>query len=413
MLMGALLEIAPEGMAEKIAALPIPGVEVKTEHAEKCGIGGTHVHVYVNGEEEGHEHHHEHEHEHEHHHEHEEAHGHHHDHEHHHHDHDHDHEHHHHDHDHGHGHHHHHGMHEIEHIIMDLPVSERVKEDALQVYSRIAAAESKVHGEPVDQIHFHEVGAMDAVTDVVGNCMLMEAIGADRIVVSPINVGSGSVKCAHGILPVPAPATAEILKGYAYYSDDVKGELCTPTGAALLTYFADEIAPRPLMTVESIGVGVGTKDFPKANIVRAFLGEEGIAQKGRDVIVELSTNIDDMTGEEMGFAMTMLIEQGALDVYQTPIYMKKYRAAIKFSVMCRPEDEETMVELIFRYTKTAGIRRQEFERYVLDRTMEDVDGVWVKKYSGYGVERSKAEYDDLVTIARRTGRTLDEVKEDL
>lgn len=432
MLMGALAEIAPAEAVEKLRTLKIPGTEISFEHGEKCGIGGTRAHVLVHGEEEGnvgehghgeHDHctgygHGEHGHDTEyvHHH----GHG----------GHDHDAEHvHHHE-------HHHYGMEDIRSIINELPVSASVKENALAIYTRIASAESKVHGQPVSEIHFHEVGAMDAVADVVGNCFLLEAIGAERIVSSPVNVGSGSVRCAHGILPVPAPATAEILKGTEYYSDEIRGELCTPTGAAILTHFTDEIGARPRMRVDSVGIGAGTKDFPKANILRVFLGEvreisgadDGTQPEGRDFqpaadeeifcdssddsqmdqICELSANIDDMTGEELGFAMERILEAGALDVYYTPIVMKKSRPAVKLSCLCRREKAKAMAEVIFRHTRTAGIRRQDFVRYVLQRESTERDGLRIKSYRGYGVERSKPEYEDLAELARsRDGSLID------
>ena len=444
MLMGALAEIAPAEAVEKLRALKIPGTEISFEHGEKCGIGGTRAHVLVHGEEEGsvgehghgnageHSHgEHGHDTEHVHHHGHGG------------HDHDTEHAHHHshggHDHDAEHVHHHehhHYGIEDIRSIINGLPVSASVKENALAIYTRIASAESKVHGQPVSEIHFHEVGAMDAVADVVGNCFLLEAIGAERIVSSPVNVGSGSVRCAHGILPVPAPATAEILKGTEYYSDEIRGELCTPTGAAILTHFADETAESPRMRVDSVGVGAGTKDFPKANILRVFLGEaretsgddDGTQPEVRDFrpaadeemfcdssddsqmdrICELSANIDDMTGEELGFAMERILEAGALYVYYTPIVMKKSRPAVKLSCLCRREKAKDMAEVIFRHTRTAGIRRQDFVRYVLQRESTERDGLRIKSYRGYGVERSKPEYEDLAELARsRDGSLID------
>lgn len=421
MLMGALAEIAPAEAVEKLRTLKIPGTEISFEHGGKCGIGGTRAHVLVHGEEEGsvgeHGHGgHDHDTEHAHHHSHGE-HGH--------------------DAEHVHHHeHHHYGIEDIRSIINGLPVPASVKENALAIYTRIASAESKVHGQPVSEIHFHEVGAMDAVADVVGNCFLLEAIGAERIVSSPVNVGSGSVRCAHGILPVPAPATAEILKGTEYYSDEIRGELCTPTGAAILTHFTDEIGARPRMRVDSVGIGAGTKDFPKANILRVFLGEareisgadDGTQPEGRDFqpaadeeifcdssddsqmdqICELSANIDDMTGEELGFAMERILEAGALDVYYTPIVMKKSRPAVKLSCLCRREKAKAMAEVIFRHTRTAGIRRQDFVRYVLQRESTERDGLRVKSYRGYGVERSKPEYEDLAELARsRDGSLID------
>lgn len=421
MLMGALAEIAPAEAVEKLRTLKIPGTEISFEHGEKCGIGGTRAHVLVHGEEEGsvgeHGHGgHDHDTEHAHHHSHGE-HGH--------------------DAEHVHHHeHHHYGIEDIRSIINGLPVPASVKENALAIYTRIASAESKVHGQPVSEIHFHEVGAMDAVADVVGNCFLLEAIGAERIVSSPVNVGSGSVRCAHGILPVPAPATAEILKGTEYYSDEIRGELCTPTGAAILTHFTDEIGARPRMRVDSVGIGAGTKDFPKANILRVFLGEareisgadDETQPEGRDFqpaadeeifcdssddsqmdqICELSANIDDMTGEELGFAMERILEAGALDVYYTPIVMKKSRPAVKLSCLCRREKAKAMAEVIFRHTRTAGIRRQDFVRYVLQRESTERDGLRIKSYRGYGVERSKPEYEDLAELARsRDGSLID------
>ena len=392
MLMGALMEIAPEEAVRQLLDLQVPEAHIHADKEQKCGITGTKVRVHVHGEEEeSHDHNHGHEH-------------------HHHHDHEHGHEHH---HDHEHEHHHHYGMLEIEHIIRDLPVSDKVKENALGVYKRIAEAESKVHGKPVEEVHFHEVGALDAVIDVTGCSLLMEAIGPDRVIVSPVNTGSGSVKCAHGILPVPAPATAEILKGIPSYSDGTQGELCTPTGAALLAHFAGTFGPRPLMQVEQTGIGLGTKDFPKANILRVFLGEEMSADNPSkpadgltDRVSELSANIDDMTGEELGFALEQLLDAGALDVYYVPIVMKKSRPGVKLSVLCAPEEADRLARVMFRYTKTAGIRRQEFSRYVLDRRTEDDGGITVKTYSGYGVKRSKVEYEDLARRARETGKAL-------
>jgi len=285
MLTAALLELHPDPAAflQKLNALNIPGVTVTAEESFKCGIKGTHVSVTVNGEEEEsldvheHHHHHDHDHEHEHHHhehEHEAAHEHHHEHAE---VHVHEHEHHHdHDHEHSHEHHHHHhhsGMAEIEAVVNGLAVGDKVKQDVLAVYGLIAEAESASHGRPVDQIHFHEVGTMDAVADVTAVCLLMEELAPAQVLASPIHVGSGKVRCAHGILPVPAPATAYILRGAPIYSTDIRGELCTPTGAALLKHFVTRFGNMPVMTVEQIGYGMGKKDFEAANCVRALLGE--------------------------------------------------------------------------------------------------------------------------------------------
>jgi uncharacterized protein (DUF111 family) len=247
MLTGALLDLMDEesrlAFVDEFNSLGIPGVVMEIEPSVKCGVSGTHVHINVNGVEEG-----EHMHD------------------------DHDH---HHDHYHGHeGHHPHNGMHEIEHIVNDhIAVPDNVREDILKVYGIIADAESKAHGVPVTDIHFHEVGTMDAVADVTAVCMLMDRIGPQKIIASPVNVGGGTVKCAHGILPVPAPATANILVGLPYYSGDIKSELCTPTGAALLRYFADEFSDIPEAGAEPCGYGMGTRDFERPNCVRISVSE--------------------------------------------------------------------------------------------------------------------------------------------
>ena len=404
MLAAALIELLPEPdkFIDKINALLIPGVVVEKESSVKCGIIGTHIAVRVNGIEEDenmHEHHHEHEHEH--HHEHGE-----HEHEHHHEHGEHEHEHH-----HEHGHHHHASMHDIEHIVNNLNVSDKVKNDVLAVYELIAEAESHAHGRPVTEIHFHEVGTMDAVADVTMVCMLMEELAPERIVASPVHVGSGQVKCAHGILPVPAPATAYILKDVPIYGGKINGELCTPTGAALLKYFADSFGEMPVMKTQAIGYGMGKKDFEAANCVRAMMGG---ADDKTDTVLELSCNVDDMTAEEISFATERLFDGGALEVYTIPIGMKKSRPGTLIRVMCKEEIKEKMIELIFKYTTTIGVRETETKRYVLERRIESLDtpygDVRKKISSGYGVNRCKYEYEDLAHIAREKNISIEEVK---
>jgi len=406
MLTAALLELLPDpdGFVKELNALGIPGIEFKREISSKCGIVGTHMTVTVNGEEEeSHDHHHDH-HEHDHHHEHE-----HHHHEHHH---DHGHDHHHdHNHDHGHGHHHHSGLHDIEHIVCGhLNLPKKVCDDVMAVYRLIAEAESHAHGVPVTEIHFHEVGTMDAIADITAVCMLINCIAPDEIVVSPVHVGSGHVKCAHGILPVPAPATAYILKDVPIYGGNIRGELCTPTGAALLKHFATRFDSMPVMKTRAIGYGMGKKDFEMANCVRAILGD---TNRAGDEILELSCNIDDMTGEAIGFATEQLFSAGALDVYTIPIGMKKSRPGILLSVMCREADKEKIVKLIFKYTTTIGIRENKLRRYVLDRHTETVNtpygAVRSKISSGYGAERRKYEYDDVSSIAKENDLSIQEV----
>ena len=266
MLTGALLELLDEDerleFINAFNALGIPGVVMEISASEKCGIRGTHVSMMINGDEEGadgHIHAHTHEHGHDHAHTHGQEHV----------------------HEHTHTHtdgtvhsHSHNGMDYIEHIVKDhLDASDKVKSDIMSVYGLIAEAESRAHGVPVSEIHFHEVGTADAIADVTAVCMLMERIGAEKIMASPVYTGSGTVRCAHGILPVPAPATAYILTGIPIYSNQIKSELTTPTGAALLKHFVSGFGSMPVMCAERIGYGMGTKDFETANCVRLFLGE--------------------------------------------------------------------------------------------------------------------------------------------
>lgn len=400
MLAAALLELhpQPEEFVRRMNSLGIPGVEFSAQPAVKCGITGTHVSVTVHGEEEEsqdvHLHHHDHHHDHEH-------------------THDHDHEHHEHEHhEHDHGHHHHAGMGDIRHILSHLDIPQDVREDAEEVYELIALAESHAHGRPVEEIHFHEVGTLDAVADVVAVCWLIHDLAPEQILASPIHVGWGQVRCAHGILPVPAPATAHILRDVPTYGGSVEGELCTPTGAALLKHFAQSFGPSPVMRVEKIGYGMGKKDFEAANCLRAMLGE---TQEGRETIAQLCCNLDDMTPEALGFVQERLWEAGALDVTTTPVGMKKNRPGVLLTCMCRLEDRERLVSLLFRHTTTLGIRESQCSRYTLSRSQRSLETPWgpvrIKTSAGWGVTREKPEYEDLAKIAREQDLPLDKVKE--
>ena len=385
MLMAALYELLEDKQAflDMMRSLGLPGIEISAAPAVKCGITGTHMKVLVHGSEEQdalHDHLHEHAHEH----------------------------------SHDHEHHHHTDLHEIEHLLSHLDLPQTVRDDALGVYHRIAEAESKVHGRPVDQIHFHEVGTLDALADVVGVCLLMHLLAPEKVYASSVHVGCGQVKCAHGILPVPAPATALLLAGVPIYGGAIQGELCTPTGAALLTHFVTKFGELPAMRLLKSGYGMGTKDFPAANCVRAMLGEQDAPA---EEILELSCNLDDCTGEAIGFAMERLLDAGALDVYWTSVGMKKNRPGILLTCMCRPLDREKMVELLFRHTTTLGVRESAFRRYTLSReskTIQTPDGdIRVKVSSGYGVTREKPEFDDLAKIARETGKSLSELQKNI
>lgn len=391
MLAAALLELLPDpdAFVAELNALAIPDVKFSRETSVKCGITGTHLQVTVHGEEEdAHDHHHAHSHDHHH----DHAHAHH--------------------HDHAHSHHHHASLHDIEHIVrghLSLPAA--VADNVMAVYHLIADAESKAHGKPVSEIHFHEVGTMDAIADITTVCLLMHRLAPDEIIVSPVHVGSGQVHCTHGILPVPAPATATILQDVPIYGGSIQGELCTPTGAALLKHFASRFGEMPVMRTSAIGYGMGKKDFPAANCVRALLGERSAAS---DDVIELCCNIDDMTGEAIGYAFDKLFAAGALDVYTIPIGMKKSRPGHLLHVICREADKDALVRALFAHTTTIGIRENRFRRYTLDRrieTIETADGPVRRKCStGYGVSREKFEHDDLARIADAQGLSLREAE---
>lgn len=312
-----------------------------------------------------------------------------------------------------HEHHTHHGMHmhDIHEILQALPVSDKVKKDAENVYRLIGDAESKAHGMDIEQIHFHEVGTLDAIADVVGNCILFEMIAADRILASPIALGNGMVKCAHGILPVPAPATTHILQGVPTYAGRMDGELCTPTGAALLKYFVQSFETMPTMKTEKIGYGMGSKDFPAANCVRAFLGE--MDDDGE--VVELTCNLDDMTPETIGYAYDVLFQNGALDVYVTPVHMKKNRPGYVFTCMCKTSDKDKMIQLMFQHLTTLGIRESACIRHALQRRIEEIHtefGIVHNKIStGYHTKKEKLEFEDLAKIAKDNDLSIEEVKE--
>ena len=385
MLSAALIELVDDRQEflNRLNSLGIPGVEYVLKPCTKNGITGSQMVVSVGGVVEGAEVH-----------------------EHHHHDHDHEHEH---EHGDGHGHHHHHhtSMKDIERIVGNLAVEESVKKDILSVYTLIAQAESHAHGMPVEEIHFHEVGTMDAVADISAVCLLVDELKPERIVSSPIHVGSGHVECAHGILPVPAPATAYILRDVPIYGGGIKGELCTPTGAALLRHFVTDFNDMPAMRVQKIGYGMGKRDYLAINAVRAMIGE---TDEKRNEVVELRMNIDDMTSEETSFALEEVLSAGALDAIQIPAMMKKSRMGSVLEILCRLEDERKIVDILFRHTSTLGIRRRTVERYELERTTAEVtfdsETARLKISSGHGVQKRKYEYEDIARIAREGNMTI-------
>jgi len=387
MLAASLLDLFEnkQELLEKLNGIGVPKVQYVLEESTKCGIVGKHLSVLIEGEEEhvedvsddesGHEHNH-----------------------------------------HGHHHHHsHHSLYDIEEIIENLKLSKEIKSDIREIYQLLAEAESTVHGKTVSEIHFHEVGELDAIADIAAVCFLMHELDPDKVLVSPVNVGGGNVKTAHGILPVPAPATAELLKEIpTYSSENIKGELCTPTGAALLKYFAFGFSSQPVMRVNKIGYGMGKKDFAQANCVRAILGE---SNEEPECIIELSCNIDDMTPEEVAFATESLFGAGAIEVYTISVGMKKNRPGILMVCMCREDDRDAIIKTIFNHTTTIGIRENICNRFVLSREFKTVETpygqVRVKKSYGYDTKKEKIEYDDLAGIARRTGRSIMSLRKEI
>ncbi|RJQ42075.1 MAG: nickel pincer cofactor biosynthesis protein LarC [Anaerolineaceae bacterium] len=417
MLMAALLELYPhpDQFLQTMNSLGIPGVSVDRSIVEKCGIKGTGITVKVYGIEEesglvpqgdGYLHEHDdlhihahqpnHDHEHEHCHEHDSEHTH---------SHDHDHEH---AHDHNYS-----TMKEITAMINGLSVSKSVKSHALAIYDLIAMAESHIHGVPVNEIHFHEVGTLDAVADIVGVCLLLELLAPERIIVSPIHVGSGHVKTSHGILPVPAPATAYILQGIPVYSGSIQGELCTPTGAALLKHFADSFSGMPVMQVTAVAYGMGKRDFKAANCLRAFWGDCTADSAPNEEIAEICCNLDDMTPEAIGFAMQLLLENGALDAFIIPIQMKKNRPAHMLVCLCDLDRASEMALLMLKHTSTNGVRQLNYRRYVLKSDIVQQDTPYgkirIKTSCGYGLVKLKPEYEDVARCAKEHNVSFDTV----
>ena len=374
MMLGALCGLLddPCELEDMVKAAGIPHVEVRVEKAAVASVSGNKVHVTVHGEEE-HQ-------------------------------------------DDSHHHHHHHSTQgSIKDVISSLSVSENVKRHALEIYGSIASAEAEVHGRPVDEVHFHEVGALDAVADVVGTCMLMEKLGAERIVASPLRTGFGQVHCAHGILPVPAPATAILLKGIPVYAGDVEGEFTTPTGAALVSHFAQEYGRMPLMSYDKVGTGFGSKESEGiADMLRAFLGE---SDPGMPTMTQIECNLDDMTPEDIGEAIAAIMNEGALDVGVLPITMKKGRPGHLMIVLCKDVDRERMARSVILHTSTIGVRMHRCERVELTSRFETVSTVYgdvrVKISEGHGMSKWKPEHDDIAKASERSGVSQEEVRREV
>lgn len=313
-------------------------------------------------------------------------------------------------------------LHHIVAMIDGSTLSERQKDLAHRIFRRLAEAEAKVHGSTIEKVHFHEVGAVDSIADVVGTAIAWDLLGLEGAVASPVTVGSGSIEIAHGRVNVPAPATVELLRGIPIAASDVPFELATPTGAAILSTLASEYGPLPTMTIDSVGYGAGSRELDdRPNVLRIVVGQ--IVEASRNAaedshieqIVVLETDVDSVTGERLGYCQLRLFEAGALDVYVTPLLMKKQRPGSLVTVLCRPDRAEALFDMLFAETGTLGIRESRVRRRVLPRTPHVV----VTTYGPVGgkvattpdgKQRFSPEYDECVRVARERGVSLEDVQ---
>ncbi len=302
---------------------------------------------------------------------------------------------------------------DVKALLAESVLGDAVRERAVRVFERLAEAEAAVHGVPVDDVHFHEVGAVDSIVDIVGAAIGLDRLGITQIVSGPIRFGTGTIECQHGTLPVPAPATARLAEGFPVEQTSFEGELTTPTGAAILTTLADSFGPAPPMTLDRTGLGAGTADpDARPNVLRVLIGAPDESQADRVVILE--ANIDDATGETIGHATAELLAAGALDVFTVPIQMKKSRPGVLLSVIANPDDRARLEEIIFRETTTLGIRRREEVRTKLGRRVVEVEvfgetvGVKLGLLGGEVVSVSP-EYEDCARVAHAKNIALREV----
>ncbi|MGE0132370.1 MAG: nickel pincer cofactor biosynthesis protein LarC [Blastocatellales bacterium] len=405
MLVGAMLDCGLdfELLRSELRKLGVEGYKLSLTRVDRSGISSAKFDVHLGGESHSHshEHHHEHSHEH-HHHEHQHSHEHHHEHQ----------------HSHEHHHHEHRGLSEIKRLIASSNLSETVKQRAQAIFQRIGEAESKIHGIPIETVHFHEVGAIDSIVDIVGACVAFEALKIERIISSPLHVGSGTFKCAHGTYPVPGPATAELLKGVPAYSKDIEGELVTPTGAAIISTLAESYGQMPMMKIEKIGYGAGARDYPKfPNTLRAIIGElEEDADQTPTTVTVIEANIDDLNAQVFGYLMEMVLAAGALDIFYTPAQMKKNRPGVLLTLLCKPEDRERMTEIIFRETTTLGVRYRNEQREILRREFVAVETEYgpirikVSRARDGRVINASPEFEDCRAAAERHQAALRDVQ---
>lgn len=399
MTLGALLDLGADKKVflTELEKLHLEGYEIAFETTQRNAITATHVNVILTGQELAHDHTHIHEHIHDHGHTHE-----------------HDHEH---SHDHEHGHFH-RSFRDIHQMIQNSELSKEVKDLSLRIFTRVARAEAKVHHKDIEEVQFHEVGAVDSIVDIVGSAILITMLKPDRICASVVQDGHGFVHCQHGMLSVPVPAVCEIFaeSDALIRQIDVDTELVTPTGAAIISELADSFGTMPVMTIDKMGWGAGTKILKIPNLLKVTLGYQETVSDNyteQDEIMVLETNLDDCTGEMLGAAMEILMENGALDAFYTPIFMKKNRPAWCLTVLARPEDTEKMERLIFLHTTTIGIRRHLDQRRILKREKAVVPTAYgelqVKRVALEDGYRDYPEYESAKKLAVETGKPLWEI----
>lgn len=403
MTVAALLDLgADEQILRKaLASLPVGGFEIAVTRKVKSGLDVCDFDVILDAEHENHDHDmeylHGHDHQHTHDHVHEDGSVH--THEHHHHDHSHEHH-----HDHGH-HHEHRGLHEILHIIEHADMTERAKETAVRIFQILAEAESKAHGVPADQVHFHEVGAVDSIVDILAVAICLDNLDITEVIVPFLCEGQGSIRCQHGIIPVPVPAVVNIAQAHrlTLKPTGVQGELVTPTGAAIVAAVRTSDKLPQTCRIVKIGMGAGEREYEGTGILRAMLLESGSAEAA-DTIWRLESNLDDCSGEVLGFVMDELFAAGARDVYYTPIYMKKNRPAVQINIICREQDVDKLQNILFCNTTTIGVRRCRMERTILPREIRQMDTPYGKvqvKVCRIGEEvRAYPEYDSVVELCK-------------
>lgn len=365
MVLGALIStgVDPDALKSELANLNLPNFELGVEKVDRSGILSTHIRVDI-PDEKNHRH-----------------------------------------------------LTEIERIINESSLSDSVKDRSIAIFNRLAAAEASVHGIELSKVHFHEVGALDAIVDIVGSCIGFEMLGIEQFAASKIHVGSGFVDMAHGKFPVPPPAVAELLKDIPFYSTEIEGELITPTGAAIISTVCDSYGAIPELTLESIGYGAGTRTYEKfPNVLRIMIGETaGLEQaKATETLAVLETNIDDLSPQILGHFMDRALAEGALDCWFTPIQMKKNRPATLVSVLCRTADEQKFLELFYRETSTIGVRIERVERASLERDVKKVSteygDIGVKTaYAGGELVNRQPEFEDLKAAAAASGVTVKQV----